>query len=147
MKNLILTISIVVSVIFGSFGQSVYVYDFNMGREEVVELPDTIFCIFGNVESNSEYNFVSFDYVYGLGEEHYFIFEPLVKEVFIDESYEKRAVLDDNLYILNRVIPGIESKNIVYLSELGDRISKEEHEKNKRFFQDNLDALAKIFGK
>ena len=144
MKNLILTISIVVSVIFGSFAQSnssdsVTVFDANMGREYVVELPDTIFCVYGRREENDYYSYISFDNYYG--ENHYFIFEPYAKDVFIaasisDDNYFKRVVFDDNLYIIDTSFN--KNVNIVYVSDEGGRISKEDHEYREKAFEEQM---------
>jgi hypothetical protein len=96
-----------------------------MGREYVVELPDTIFCVYGYIDENEDYSFISFNNYHG--KNHYFIFEPYTKDVFIpsvigEDNYLKRVVFDDNLYIVDASFN--KNVNIVYVSDDGDRISK-----------------------
>jgi len=136
---------------FQTFAQRIEIYDIAIDKTDTIDLPDTIYCLYGTIEENKQYNY--FEWYEGTTTEkvHYFVNEPIIVEIGHEHwrgnemYYKKHVSFDFILYITDGNIEEyLGATNVKYIDTTGEVITKEQHQGRVTLYEDNFRIMMEI---
>ena len=147
----IITTLFLLFISYQTFAQRIEIYDIAIDKTDTIDLPDTIYCLYGTIEENKQYNY--FEWHEGTTTEkvHYFINEPQIVEIahedwYDNEMYYKKHVsFDFILYITDGNIEEyLGATNVKYIDTTGKVITKDKHQGRITLYEDNFRIMMEL---
>lgn len=128
--------------------QNIRIQDISINKADSMQLPDTIYCVYGTIVSNSNYNYI--DYYQGVMNEetHYFANQPRLQKImyWMESSSEMETIdrieLTYSFYIFDENLKNyLDNVVVIYLDEEANVITKKEHEFRVNLFDNNMQEI------